>query len=106
MIPLARVVSGVVYSDGEERSCVQGVHQRPLANHQQHAGPLSFGGSMDALSKVSDGTRMLSEAKTFFDAMKIADAAEAYRYAMKLAGGSEEAQRKASELKLRAERLG
>jgi N6-adenosine-specific RNA methylase IME4 len=48
---------------------------------------------------------MLSEAKTAFDALRIADAAEAYRYAIKLAGGSEEAQRKASELKLRAERL-
>ena len=47
---------------------------------------------------------MLIQAKTFFDAMKIADAAEAYRYAMKLAGGSEEAQRNASTLKLRAER--
>ena len=59
---------------------------------------------MDALSKVSDGTRMLAEATTAFDALRIADAAEAYRYAIKLPGGSEEAQRKASELKLRAER--
>ena len=38
------------------------------------------------------------------DALRIADAAEAYRYAVRLAGGSEEAQRRASELKLRAER--
>jgi N6-adenosine-specific RNA methylase IME4 len=60
---------------------------------------------IDALARVSDGTRMLAEARTAFDALKIADAAEAYRYAMKLAGGSEEAQRSASTLKLRAERL-
>ena len=58
----------------------------------------------DALTKISNGTRMLAEAKTAYDAIKIADAAEAYRYAMKVSGASEEAQREASMLKLRAER--
>ena len=58
----------------------------------------------DALTKISNGTRMLAEAKTAYEAIKIADAAEAYRYAMKVSGASEEAQREASMLKLRAER--
>lgn len=47
---------------------------------------------------------MLAEAKTAFEAIRIADAAEAYRYMMKMSGASEEAQREASGLKLRAER--
>ncbi|MFA4974784.1 MAG: MT-A70 family methyltransferase [bacterium] len=64
----------------------------------------AVGREVDALIRVSEGTRMLTEAKSAFEAIKIAEAAEAYRYAMKVAGASDEAQRQAAELKLRAER--
>jgi hypothetical protein len=60
--------------------------------------------SVDALVRISEGTRALTEAKTAFEAIRISDSAEAYRYALKISGAGIEAINKAAELKLRAER--
>lgn len=57
-----------------------------------------------AVLNLSQACRLLAEAKTLEDVLTLRDQVQTLHHYMKLRGGSEEAQRQAAELKIRAER--